>query len=62
VAVGAVLVKEQQEVSRRAEEDAKAQVRAARREEARRQYESWKQERGKELEGLARELSEKVKR
>lgn len=62
VAVGVVLVREKQADSRRAEEEAKAQMRAARREEARRQYESWKQERGEELEGLARELSEKVKR
>jgi hypothetical protein len=61
VAVGAVLIKEQREEKRRLEAEAKARLRAARHDEARRSYERWKRERGAELDGLARELSEKVK-
>ncbi|PYS77805.1 MAG: hypothetical protein DMF66_08585 [Acidobacteria bacterium] len=61
VAVGAVLVKERQDDRARQEAEAKAELLAARREEARRRYENWKLGRGEELDGLARELSEKAK-
>lgn len=58
VAVGAVLVKERQEEKHRQEAAGKAELVAMRREEARRSYEKWKRERGAELDGLARDLTE----
>jgi hypothetical protein len=61
VAVGAVLVKERRDDTRRQEAEAKAELLAAKRDEARRSYERWKRGRELELESLARELSEKVK-
>ena len=61
VAVGAVLLKERQDDRRLREAEARARLPAAPRDEARRSFDRWKREREAELEGLARDLSGKVK-
>jgi hypothetical protein len=61
VAVGAVLLKERREDRERAIlSERQARVEAARMSEAKRRYERWKQEREKELEEIAQNISERI--
>ncbi len=61
VAVGAVLLKERKEDRERTVlSERQARVEAARMAEAKRRYERWKQEREKELEDIAQDISERI--
>jgi hypothetical protein len=61
VAVGAILLKERHEDRERAIlSERQARVEAARMAEAQRRYERWKQEREKELEDIAQNISERI--